>query len=1005
MTTKGSDSSQANVGPPAPVRVPDPDPAPPGAGPSPGQPPGPPPGAVDPLSRPDNGVFKSGPLFIQSKGIGWTSWKKRWFILTHTSLVFFRSDPSVVPQKGSEVNLTLGGIDLNNSGSVVVKAEKKLLTVLFPDGRDGRAFTLKAETLDDLYEWKTALENALAQAPSTASVMGQNGICNNDQAETPNGSIEQSNNKPVKLRVIGRPILLALEDVDGTPSFLEKALRFIEEHGVKVEGILRQAADVDDVERRIREFEQGKTEFSSEEDAHIVADCVKYFIRELPSYPVPASCCKALLEARRTDRGSGINAIRTAICETFPEPNRRLLQRILTMMQTVASNKNVNRMSTSAVAACMAPLLLRPLLAGDCEIETDFDVGVDSSVQLLQAAAAANHAQAIVITLLEEYDNIFGEGSLSPGLYSEESESETEEASDDDGSYEDNEDDDTHDSDASTDDDLENASSGPRSESCGPSSNSDQDDYKMQDSSSGSESPESSDNLKVSQKASSSTQQISMPQQEDVKRSETILNQGETNLTTQANEPAKQVENVSKGTSSEHNISSHNPISCMQKSMSIPNGPEPDASSATVCGQTAVKKNRSMKSDDSIIEDEAEIQRLEATKSELQKRIADEVKGNEILLAGLERRKKAIHERRLALEKDVARLLDQLQNEREKKTTLESVLNISKGSKSSPATNDEKTKVEIEEIGRAESEVGSLQQKLDDLGVKLNQQLQKNYGSTGDSGNQLQQTSAKLKDKKGDTEASAPSHVSERSSKDICRVGAVKSTSHEKKRESTSKPNKNSSQNQQLDSTSKPNTNSSQNQQLDSNSKPNKNSSQNQHLDSTSKPNKNSSQNQQLDSTYKPNKNSSQNQQLDSTSKPNKNSSQNQHLDSTSKLNKNSSQNQQLDSTNNSNTKPPASSNTKKSGSKGEGSNSSSLSLSKLTTRLNFLKERRNQIACELQNYRGSQAARSQDKSRGSETQNTDKSQGSEAGREGHNSQSLQNMDKRTETGKVQEIK
>ena len=67
------------------------------------------------------------------------------------------------------MNLTLGGIDLNNSGryvlalfdsffcallifpclrvvsfcSVVVREDKKLLTVLFPDGRDGRAFTLK----------------------------------------------------------------------------------------------------------------------------------------------------------------------------------------------------------------------------------------------------------------------------------------------------------------------------------------------------------------------------------------------------------------------------------------------------------------------------------------------------------------------------------------------------------------------------------------------------------------------------------------------------------------------------------------------------------------------------------------------------------------------------------------------------------------------------------------------------------------------------------------------
>ena len=62
-------------------------------------------------------------------------------------------------------------------------------------------------------------------------------------------------------------------------------------------------------------------------------------------------------------------------------------------MQTVASSKNQNRMSTSIVAACMEPLLLCPLLAGECEIETGFNVGGDSSAQLLQAVATANHAQ------------------------------------------------------------------------------------------------------------------------------------------------------------------------------------------------------------------------------------------------------------------------------------------------------------------------------------------------------------------------------------------------------------------------------------------------------------------------------------------------------------------------------------------------------------------------------------------------------------------------------------
>lgn len=77
------------------------------------------------------------------------------------------------------------------------------------------------------------------------------------------------------------------------------------------------------------------------------------------------------------------------------------------MMQIVESYKSQNRMSLSALAACMAPLLLRPLLLGECEFEDDFNMGGDGSIQLMQAAAAANHAHAIVIILLEENETIF----------------------------------------------------------------------------------------------------------------------------------------------------------------------------------------------------------------------------------------------------------------------------------------------------------------------------------------------------------------------------------------------------------------------------------------------------------------------------------------------------------------------------------------------------------------------------------------------------------------------
>lgn len=84
-----------------------------------------------------------------------------------------------------------------------------------------------------------------------------------------------------------------------------------------------------------------------------------------------------------------------------------LICRILKMMHTVSLRSSENRMTPSAVAACMAPLLLRPLLAGECEMEDDYDMNGDSSAQLLAAANAANNAQAIITTLLEEYENIF----------------------------------------------------------------------------------------------------------------------------------------------------------------------------------------------------------------------------------------------------------------------------------------------------------------------------------------------------------------------------------------------------------------------------------------------------------------------------------------------------------------------------------------------------------------------------------------------------------------------
>ncbi|OVA01798.1 Rho GTPase-activating protein domain [Macleaya cordata] len=839
-----------------------------------------PPAQVDQQrSRTANTVFKSGPLFISSKGIGWTSWKKRWFILTRTSLVFFRSDPSVA-QKGGEVNLTLGGIDLNNSGSVVVREDKKLLTVLFPDGRDGRAFTLKAETSDDLYEWKTALETALAQAPSPALVMGQNAIFRNDQADTVDGGFEQwgRDRQPVKSLVVGRPILLALEDIDGTPSFLEKALKFIEDYGVKVEGILRQAADVDDVEHRVKEYEQGKNEFSPEEDAHVIADCVKHVLRELPSSPVPASCCNALLEACRADRGGRINAMRAAISETFPEPNRRLLQRILKMMQTVASHKSENRMSSSAVAACMAPLLLRPLLAGDCELENDFTLGGDGSVQLLQAAAAANHAQAIVITLLEEYDNIFGDDNLldgsSPEMYSETDESGTEddEPSDDDEILQD---DSYHDSqrdlDADTEEDPDDALSRTVSESSGDEEDDLYDNKISEGSSSDCGSPEvplGSGDKQKSLKTSSGTQ-VSLSQHANVQSNGSLQNQNNNNSSAvHAGESPESLGEAPASPSLPLKSTDSSLLSPITNSANKSTGSVPVLRRPTVLGRTPAKKNLSMESIDYPVEEEVEIQRLEDTKTDLQNRIAKEAKENATLHKSLERRKEALRERRLALEQDVVRLQEQLQKERELRAAMEAGLTMPLGRLPISTNIDKKTKAELEEIALAEADVNNLKQKVADLREQLSKQREVSLCESCGQPQRKPNHQAGQKDQQKDVEATAapPLHESSERSEDALHREDCEKVRTQETASFSKKP-------------------------------------------------------------------LSQKRQLDSASQDSKKSVGAAASSSVESL-----------------TGAPTTSNSKKSGPRIEAAVSTSSALSKLTTRLNFLKERRTQIVNELHN-------------------------------------------------------
>ncbi|XP_023156108.1 rho GTPase-activating protein REN1 isoform X9 [Zea mays] len=506
-------------------------------------------GDSPPASCPNCQVLKSGHLLLSSKGIGWTSWKKRWFVLTRASLVFFRSDPNVPPPRGAEPIVTLGGIDLNNSGSVVIKEERKLLTVFFPDGHGERTFTLKAETTGDLNEWRNALESAIAQAPSIANTMGQNPIFSTDvEAESAESPAEHCKlfvcGAAEDRSVIGRPAKFALVDADGSPSFLEKALKFIEDHGIKVEGILRQSADVEEVKRRIRDYEKGKNEFSPEEDAHVIGDCIKYVLREMPSSPVPASCCTALVKAYRSDKARRLDEINRVINEVFPEPNRQLLQRTrkkVPVLQMLI--RSLRMMLTRNIPQIMTPMM--------------------TMVLMILVKMTLKKIWTTLMTV-----NMTVRSTL------------------------------------------------------------------------------------ISRMA----------------RLKTISQKLQVVIIISIFNPPIRATRVENGASREKT---------MEKSCSSAH-----KGKRTLWGRTSARKDLSTEEIECCSDDEALVEKLESNKIDLQSKIAKEAKENAILWSSLEKRKEELHERRLALEKEVENLRDQLKR----------VMNLRRGQVSSPSTIDSKVR-------------------------------------------------------------------------------------------------------------------------------------------------------------------------------------------------------------------------------------------------------------------------------------------------------------------------
>ncbi|XP_027627318.1 rho GTPase-activating protein 22 [Tupaia chinensis] len=183
------------------------------------------------------------------------------------------------------------------------------------------------------------------------------------------------------------------------PLLVEQCVDFIREHGLTEEGLFRMPGQANLVRDLQGSFDCGeKPVFDSTTDVHTVASLLKLYLRELPEPVVPfaryedfLSCAQLLTK----DEGEGTLELAKQV-SNLPQANYNLLRYICKFLDEVQAHSDVNKMSVQNLATVFGPNILRPQLEDPVTMMEG-----TSLVQHLMTVLIRKHAQLFATTALE----------------------------------------------------------------------------------------------------------------------------------------------------------------------------------------------------------------------------------------------------------------------------------------------------------------------------------------------------------------------------------------------------------------------------------------------------------------------------------------------------------------------------------------------------------------------------------------------------------------------------
>ncbi|XP_064000847.1 rho GTPase-activating protein 22 isoform X6 [Pogoniulus pusillus] len=171
------------------------------------------------------------------------------------------------------------------------------------------------------------------------------------------------------------------------PLLVEQCVDFIRERGLREEGLFRMPGQANLVKDLQDSFDCGeKPLFDSNTDVHTVASLLKLYLRELPEPVIPfakyedfLSCGQLLSKDEREGTQELVKQVKN-----LPQANYNLLKYICKFLDEVQAHSSINKMSVQNLATVFGPNILRPRM--------------EDPVTMMEGTSLVQHLMTVLIS-------------------------------------------------------------------------------------------------------------------------------------------------------------------------------------------------------------------------------------------------------------------------------------------------------------------------------------------------------------------------------------------------------------------------------------------------------------------------------------------------------------------------------------------------------------------------------------------------------------------------------